>query len=192
MTSNDPAVIRAQIEQTRADLSNNVNALTDSVRPSSVAKRQTDKVKGAVTGVKDKVMGSAADAGSQLGSAQSSVADTISSAPAQLRSSTGGNPLAAGLIAFGVGWLTASLLPASQAEQDAAAKVKDTAAPIISDAAKEVAGNLQQPAQQAVDSVKDTATEAVNTVKDEGASAAQDIGEQAKTAKDTVQDQQNR
>jgi hypothetical protein len=192
MTSNDPAVIRAQIEQTRADLSNNVNALTDSVNPSSVAKRQTAKVKGAVTGVKDKVMGTAADAGSQLGTAQATVADTISSAPAQLRASAGGNPLAAGLIAFGVGWLTASLLPASQAEQEAATKVKDTAAPIVTDAAKEVAGNLKQPAQQAVDTVKDTASEAAATVKDEGSSAAHDIGEQARTAKDAVQDQQER
>ena len=55
--SNDPDEIRAEIERTRADLSDNVNALADSVNPAHVAGRQVDKVKGAVFGVKDKVMG---------------------------------------------------------------------------------------------------------------------------------------
>ncbi len=192
MTSNDPAVIRAQIEQTRADLSNNVNALTDSVNPSSVARRQTVKVKGAVTGLKDRVMGSASDARSQLGSVPATVADTIASTPTRFRASTGGNPLAAGVIALGVGWLTASLLPASQSEQAAATKVKDAAAPIVTDTAKEVADNLKESAQQAVDSVKDAAAEAAATVRAEGSSAAQDVSEQAKSAKDAVQDQQKR
>jgi len=188
MTSNDPAVIRAQIEQTRATLSNDVNALTDSMNPASVAKRQTEKVKDAVTGVKDKVMGSATGAGSHLGSAQSSVADTVTGAPAQLRAGTSGSPLAAGLIAFGMGWLAAALLPTSRAEQDAATKVKDAAQPIITDAAKDLAENLKEPAQQAVDSVKDAAVTAADTVKDEGVAAAHDVGGQAK---DAVKDTQN-
>ncbi len=188
MTSNDPAVIRAQIEQTRTNLSNDVNALTDSMNPASVAKRQTEKVKDAVVGAKDKVMGSANDAGFHLGSAQSSVADTLTGAPAQLRAGASGSPLAAGLIAFGVGWLAAALLPTSRAEQNAATKVKESAEPIISDAAKDLAENLKEPAQQAVDSVKDAAATAAETVKDEGVTAAHDVGGQAK---DAVKDNQN-
>ena len=49
-----------------------------------------------------------------------------------------------------------SLLPAYSAEKRAAAKVKHPATPVLSDAAKDVASNLQQPAQHAVDAVKDT------------------------------------
>jgi len=190
MSSNDPDQIREEIERTRADLSSNVNTLADSVNPARVAQRQADKVKGAVSGVKDRVMGSASNAGSNLSSAQSSVNDAVAGAPDQVRSRTAGNPLAAGLIAFGVGWLAGSLLPASSTEKQAAAKVKDTATPMMSDAAKEVTENLKAPAQQAVDSVKGTATDAATTIKDEGTSAAQDVKYQAEDAKDTVQQQQ--
>jgi hypothetical protein len=186
--SNDPDEIRAEIERTRAGLSDDVNALADSVNPAHVAGRQVDKVKGAVFGVKDKVMGgsdSSSNGESKLASAQSAV----TGAPAQLGAQARGNPLAVGLIAFGVGALVSSLLPASAAEQQAATKVKDAATPVLSDAAKQVSGNLKEPAQQAVEAVKGTATDAAATVKDEGASAAQDVKGQAQDAKETVQQQ---
>jgi hypothetical protein len=54
-------------------------------------------------------------------------------------------------------------------------------------AAKSVAAELKDPAQQAVDAVKTTAGEAASTVKDEGASSAQDLSDQAQRAKDTIQ-----
>jgi hypothetical protein len=185
--SNDPDEIRAEIERTRAGLSDDVNALADSVNPAHVAGRQVDKVKGAVFGVKDKVMGGTDSSGSEskLSSAQSAV----SGAPAQLGAQARGNPLAAGLIAFGVGALVSSLLPASAAERQAATKVKEAATPVLSDAAKEVSGNLKEPAQQAVEAVKGTATDAASTVKDEGTSAAADVKGQAQDAKDTVAQQ---
>jgi hypothetical protein len=59
--TNDPEALRAEIEQTRANLSQNVNALGEAVQPSNIAKRQVSKVTGAATGLKDKVMGSAED-----------------------------------------------------------------------------------------------------------------------------------
>ena len=183
MSSNDPDEIRQEIERTRADLSNNVNTLADTVNPSQVAKRQAGKVKDAVFGAKEKVMGSASN-GAATGS---SVADSLSNAPQQVQAKTAGNPLAAGVIAFGIGMLAGSLLPASDVERQAAVKVKETAAPIATDAAKEVADNLKDPAQQAVASVKDTATDAAATVKDEGTSAAQDVKDQANESKESLQ-----
>ena len=57
-TSNDPDEIRADIERTRATLSNDVDDLAESVKPQSVARRQVDKVKDAVGSVKERVMGS--------------------------------------------------------------------------------------------------------------------------------------
>ena len=47
-TSNDPDQIRADIERTRAELSYNVDSLTDTANPKNIADRQVDKVKGAV------------------------------------------------------------------------------------------------------------------------------------------------
>lgn len=185
--SDDPDQIRARIEATRGGLSDDVNALADKVNPTHVAKRQANRVRGVATRAKDKVMGAASDMGSNANSTGSSVASTLSDAPAKLQSQTAGNPLAAGLIAFGVGWLVGSLLPATDREQQAAVKVKDTALPAVSDAAKQVTDSLKQPAQQAVDAVKETAGAAADTVKDESANAAQEVKDQAQDAKDTVQ-----
>ena len=60
--SNDPEQIRREIERTRSELSDNVNALGDKVNPGSIAKRQVSRVRGAATSVKDAVLGSASDA----------------------------------------------------------------------------------------------------------------------------------
>ena len=57
-TSNDPDEIRADIERTRAALSDDVDALTDTANPKNIAKRQVDKAKDAHSSdVKDQVMG---------------------------------------------------------------------------------------------------------------------------------------
>src|SRR5215217_5412068 len=57
--SDNPDAIRADIEATRARLGTDVDAVADKVTPSNVVHRQTDKVKDAVTGVKERIMGAA-------------------------------------------------------------------------------------------------------------------------------------
>ena len=189
--SDDPEVIRRDIESTRADLSRNVDALTEKVSPSRVVGRRVDRAKDAVGSVKDKVMGSNDDpydhgavggATDKASSVASSIGDTATSAPTIARQKTRGNPLAAGMIAFGVGWLASSLLPATEKEQEAASAVKDKASEhsdTLTAPIKEAAGNakenLRAPAQDAVQSVKGTATEATATVKDEATAAKDDV-----------------
>jgi hypothetical protein len=204
MTSSSPEEIRREIERTRQELSNDVDALHEKVSPARIAERRVQSAKGAVTSVKEKVMGTASGttgaAGSGLSTATgkvtgagSAVAGAASSAPQMARERTEGNPFAAGLIAFGVGWLASSLLPASEKEQRAAMAVKEKAsehsdkltAP-LTEAAQEVKENLREPAQQAAESIKSTATDAAGTVQDEARSAKSDVTDQAKQAKDTV------
>ena len=43
-TTNDPDAIRAEIDRTRGRLSEDVDVLTESVRPTSVAKRSAQRV----------------------------------------------------------------------------------------------------------------------------------------------------
>lgn len=200
--SNDPDQIREQIELTRGSLSNDVNALADTVKPGNVARRQADKVRGAAGSARDKIMGTASDVGSATGStfsgagskitdAASSSQDAVKAAPDAVRTQTRGNPLAAGLIAFGAGWLVASLIPATRAEQQAATKAKENASVVtdeVSAVAKEVGAQLKEPAQNAAASVQSTATDAVNTVKAESTSAVQDVKEQGVQAGQAVQD----
>src|SRR5689334_7812442 len=125
--SDDPDVIRADIERTQRELGQDVDALADKVNPAKAAQRQTDKVKRAATRLKDRVMGSASDVGDSAQSAVGHAGEAIADAPRKVASATQGNPVAVGLIAFGVGLLAASLIPASRVEQDAAEKVKDAA-----------------------------------------------------------------
>jgi len=204
MTSN-PEEIKRDIEATRAELSRDVDMLSEKVSPSRVLERRVDRAKDVVGGVKDKVMGVTAPgngdsaglsaAHDKVSSAASTVADTATSAPATARNQTRGNPLAAGLIAFGVGWLASSLLPATQKEQDVAGAVKDKVSEHsdaikqpLNQAASDVKENLREPAQDAVESMKSTAQEAATNVRDTGKSA-QDVKDDAKHAKETVGDQ---
>jgi hypothetical protein len=199
--SENPDVIRADIEATRARLGTNVDAVADKVTPSHIVQRQTDRVKenvkDAVFGVKEKVMGAAdhtagnvhsatGTAGAHLGDAGAAIGD----APAQVKTRTQGNPLAAGLIAFGAGLLVSSLIPASQKEREAADALKTAAEPLtteLTEAAKHVAEGLKEPAQAAMDNVKATAADATEHVKAEGQGAVADVKDRTATAKDNVQ-----
>lgn len=176
--SENPDEIRSEIEETRRRLGTNVDAVADKVTPSHVVRRQTEKVKDAVFGVKENVMGAADDAGAAVGNV-----------PDRITTKTQGNPLAAGLMAFGAGLLVASLIPASEKEREAAVALKDAAEPLtteLADVAKDVAQDLQQPAQEALENVKAAATDAAGHVKDESQNAVSDIRETAADATDRI------
>ena len=184
--TNDPDQIRSDIEATRRNLGSDVDALADKVDPSKIAQRQADKAKDAVRSVRDRVMGVASDVHDDA----SSVGDNVAGAAQSAVEKAKGNPLAVGLIAFGVGWLASSLIPASTVEKKVAANVKDAAEPLVDEvkgAAKEVGENLKQPLTDAADAVKGTATDAADTVKSETTSSAGEVRDTAKHAgQDTV------
>ncbi|TFC84335.1 DUF3618 domain-containing protein [Cryobacterium sp. TMT3-29-2] len=183
-STTDPDVLRAEIEKTRRELGSDVDALADKVTPDKIMQRQADKVKGAVGSVKDKLMGSASDASDSL----TGVADNASGVAHQAAQKAKGNPLAIGLIAFGVGWLASSLVPASSTEKRIAGNVSEAAEPLVhevTDAAKQVAENLKQPLSDAAEAVQGTATDAADTVKSETADAAGEVRDEAKHAGQT-------
>lgn len=198
MSENTPEQIKQNIEATRADLSGNVNALTEKVSPRRVAGRQAQRTRDAVTSMKERVMGSD-DGSSGIAGMASSASDTASnlgqaasSAPTAARRQAQGNPLAAGLIAFGAGWLLSSVLPASEPEQQLAAQVKDKASdaaqPVLEQAkqaGQDLASNLQEPAQEAVEQVRSTAQDAASTVTDQAKGAAGDVKDQAQSQTST-------
>ncbi|EYR65105.1 hypothetical protein N866_13025 [Actinotalea ferrariae CF5-4] len=210
--STDPDQIRADIARTRAELSNDVDALEEKVSPSAIVQRRKQDVRSRVGSVKQRVMGSAQGTTSSLssgghtakdktsdalhgakdsvGSAAHSVGHTAKELPGTVKHQAEGNPFAAGLVAFGVGWLAGSLLPVSEKEKRAAAQAKEKAEPLVEGAkekAKEVAQELKEPAQDAAQAVKGKATEAADHLKSEGRSEAEGVKQDAHSAKDTVQ-----
>lgn len=213
--STDPDQIRREIEATRNNLSSDVDALAYKVSPSRIVEDRKQRAVGALQKVRNKVMGSASDFGDGGGSAASSAADRASSAassvsdaaqsaastvqdaahqaPRKIREKSEGNPLAAGLISFGVGWLASSLIPATRREQRAATQLKEKASEhsgVVTDklgeVASEVRDNLREPAREAAESVKAKAQDATETVKNEGRAAAEDVRDEAQQARDQV------
>jgi gas vesicle protein len=148
-------------------------------------------------------LGSAAgSAASSVSSGASSVRDTVSNAPSQMRDQAEGNPLAAGIIAFGAGLLAATLIPPSRAEQQAASTLQEKAQPLkeeakqvgsevgsnLSDAAKQAAQEVKTEAQSAADTVKQEAQSSASQVSDHAKSGAQDVKEDAKTSAQDVKE----
>jgi hypothetical protein len=199
-----PRIAQRRVERTRAAMTNmkerimgSASSGADSARDAVSAKAAAarDAAGSAVSSAGDTVGSAVSSAGDTVSSAASSAAGAVSSAPEVVRQRTEGNPLAAGLIAFGAGWLISSLLPATRAEQRAAAKVKDTASeygqPVarqLGEAARDAKEHLEEPARQAARSVQDTASGAVSAVRDQAQAAAGDVTEQASQAKETVRE----
>jgi gas vesicle protein len=167
--------------------------------PRASAQQTGRHVADTVTGTASTAAGAVSDVASTAAGTVSDVASTaaqtVQEAPRVVRRQARGNPLAAGLIAFGAGWLISSLLPATRREQELAEQVKDHAGELtqpLADAAGqavgEVRGNLTEPVRQAVDQVRSTATEAGQTVAEESRSAAEQVKDQATDSAGTVRE----
>jgi hypothetical protein len=191
-----PEQIQRDIEGTRRALSSDVDRLTEKVSPGRVVGRRMDRIRSGATSVRQKVMGSVPDpqqvtsaagsaagsakhavsgAASSVGDAASSVGDTVTEAPQLVRQQTQGNPLAAGLVAFGVGMLVSSLVPASDREKELAAQAEQKAMGPLQEKAQEIGGQLQESAQESAGQVKEAAVSAATQTADQARSAVEDV-----------------
>jgi len=180
----------ADIEATRSNLTRDIDELTDKVSPARVLDRRKQAAKGRIGSVRDKVMGSASAAGDRLSGSTSNatgaVSDGASSALDTLESRAQGNPLAAGLVAFGAGMLISALIPASENESQAAQRLtevaKEQGQPLIDEAksvAQDMAGDLRESAADSAQHLKSTAQESAETLQQEGQSSAQNVKDEA-------------
>ena len=183
MTEKSPEQIRREIDRTRAELSGDVQTLTEKVSPGRAMGRQVRRTRDAMTRAKERVMG-----GDSVADTASSVVQAAGSVPDMARQQAQGNPIAAGLIAFGAGWLVSSLVPASKPEQQLATQAKDKAAevaqPVVQQAkaaGQELAEGMKEPAQQAVDHVRSTAQDAAGTVTGQAKQSAADVKDEARS-----------
>jgi gas vesicle protein len=182
--------IRAEIETTRRELGQDVDALADKVTPSKIVDRQKNKLRGALSSVKDRVMGAADDAATSVKDAGHSAGYGIKDAGYTVKNKAQGNPLAAGLIAFGAGLLVSALIPPSDKERELAAAAEEKAQPLVEgvkDAAREVGENLREPAREAVESVKGTAQDAAHHVADDAKSSGETVADETRRAASRAQ-----
>ncbi|MFI1988975.1 DUF3618 domain-containing protein [Actinoplanes sp. NPDC020271] len=203
----EPDRLRNDIERTRASLTRDVDLLAEKTSPKRVAARRW-------TAVKEKVMGSADHArhavsdttssasgtlheaagtvqekASQLGNTVSEkthdAAGAVKSAPRMVAQQTAGSPIAAGVIAFGVGMLAAGLLPVTEVERRAGAQLKENSGDLtdkVKEVAAEVKDELTGTVQHAAQEVKGTAQEAVQATKEQAQDSAHRAKEQTRQA----------
>jgi len=194
-----PEELRREIEQTRMGMSENLDAIGDRVSPGRIVERRTNRMRNGVTSLRVRVMGAPATVGSSLSEhtpSMGGVTDRVSgagevlrSAPESARSTAQGNPLLAGAVAFGAGFVAAAIFRGTETEAHAATTLQEKAQPLKEQAqnvAREVASGLQEPAQQAAESLKETATSGAESVKEVAQSSAQQTKEAGQSAVEDV------
>ena len=196
--SNNPEEIRRDIERTRAELSDNVNALGDSAKPSNIVREQVDQVKEGVHSFKERIFGSDTNpydhgavgaVGDKAGTLVEDAKEAVADAPRQVKASTRGNPLAAGMIAAGLGALIGGLIPASRMEKERAEQLKVAAEPVVEEIkqmATEAKDNLQPLAQEVAGNLKEVAQDATEHVKADAQVAKDEVVGQAHYSAATV------
>ncbi|MGH9012700.1 MAG: DUF3618 domain-containing protein [Acidimicrobiia bacterium] len=185
--------LRQDIERIRDDLDTTLDALGERVSPRRIAQRRKAAVRARMTRIRTAVIGSVQESGSAVagqarqvaGSVQEGAqqvagraAEQVREAPEMIQQQAQGNPLAAGLVAFGAGMLLATLFPPTEAEQRAASAVQDRVEPLKDQAlevGREVKEHLQESARESAQQVKETATEATQEVKQQAKSSAEKI-----------------
>jgi hypothetical protein len=186
--------LRQDIARTRDDLGDTLDAIGDRVSPGRVIERRTNRVKLGLRSVKDRVMGTTSAATStigdtahgatdRVGEAAGHAVDTVRDLPQTVRAQSQGNPLVAGGLAFGVGFLAAAAMPASRMEREKAEALMGSMPPVteqVTNAVKDVADNLREPAREAAANVKEAASEAA---RDVGETAKQDVKDAAQQTK---------
>jgi gas vesicle protein len=176
--------LRRDIEMTREDLGGTIEAIGDRVSPGRIIERRKNRFTNGVQSVRYRVMGRAGDAGHSMSDRAHSMTetvsdkahsagDTVTSIPQMAKSQTQGSPLAAGVVAFGAGFLAAAMFPPSERERHATEALMDKAQPLteplmekLSESGHEMADSLKEEAGHAAQEVKQTAQESAAQVKD--------------------------
>lgn len=179
------AEVRHGIEQTRAQMSETIDAIADRASPRRAMARQRHRMADRVHGLREAVMGRAhaAQQGVAHGVGQVSegvghMAEDVRQAPEQLRRRAGGNPVAAGLIAFGGGMLAASIIPSNPTERQAAARIRDETQPAIGrleEASRQLGDELRTSAKHAADDVAEAAKDSAQQLADEVRGSAKHV-----------------
>ena len=197
--------VRADIERTREDLGQDLDAIGDKISPRQAVRRRTDRVRGTLTDMKERIMGSAesatssvssggssmagsvrdtaSDVTSAVGDAASGAVDAVRGAPDVIKTKTEGNPMAVGLIAFGLGALAGTILPSTQTEKSIAPQLRERVVEPMketaSEAAREVGQDLRGSTEEAAERVKQTAQEGAQRLTEETRHRMEDVKSEA-------------
>jgi hypothetical protein len=186
--------VRADIQDTRRDMSETIDAIADRTSPARVIGRRRQRMVAGWRSVRERVIGRAEGAYGTAGDQArgvtdvaheraSTLADQARQAPGTVVQQAQGNPVAAGLIAFGGGLLLASLVPPSEPEQRVAARVREQTQPLqdeLKQAGRQMSDDLRATAREGAEQVKQRAADAAGAVQDDVQTSAQGLQDEAR------------
>jgi ElaB/YqjD/DUF883 family membrane-anchored ribosome-binding protein len=153
----DPNRIRREIEQTREQMGDTVDALSYKADVKSRAKDSLRERKEAVVGIKDRVVGAAPDG------------DQVKQQARQARSVAEENPLGLAAGAVAVGFLAGMLIPSTRVEDERMGALAD-----------DVKERAKETGQEALERGKQVAQDAAETAKDSAQSHGEELRDSAK------------
>jgi gas vesicle protein len=163
----EPDRIRAEIEQTRAEMTETVDALG---YKADVKTRSKEKI----VGVKDRVVGAAPDSAEVKYKAR------------QTKSVAQENPIGLAVGSVAVGFLAGMLIPATRVEDEKMGQVSDSVIDKVRETGQEALEHGKQVAQEAAQSAQDTVKESGQQHAGEVKESAQ---QSAQAVKQTAQDE---
>jgi ElaB/YqjD/DUF883 family membrane-anchored ribosome-binding protein len=153
----EPDRIRAEIAQTRAEMSDTVDALG---YKADVKSRAKDRI----VGLKDRIAGGTPDSGD--------VKDTAR----QARSLAQENPLGLAVGAVAVGFVAGLLIPSTRVEDEKFGSVAEEVKEKVKETGQEAVERGKQVAHDVQETVKESGQEHAQELKDRAQQTAQDVG----------------
>src|SRR3954449_8210332 len=177
----DPDRIRAEIEQTREEMSETVDALgykTDvKARTKDSIRDKKESVMGVASSAKERLVG----AGQSVGEATPDT-EQVKHQAKRAKSVAEENPLGLAVGAVAVGFLAGMLIPSTRIEDEKLGPVADDIKERAKETGQEALERGKQVAQDAASTAKDTAMESGREQADELKSTAQDHAQEAASA----------
>ena len=153
----DPGRIRLEIEQTREEMGETVDALSYKADVKSRAKDNLREKREAVVGVKDRIVGATPDG------------EEVKHQARRAKSVAEENPLGLAVGAIAVGFLAGLLVPSTRVEDKHVGELAD-----------EVKERAKETGQEALERGKQVAQDAVETAKDSAQSHGDELRDSAK------------
>ena len=164
----DPDRIRAEIEQTRAEMGETVDALgykTDvKARAKDSLQDKKESVMGVASSAKERLVG----AGQSVGDATPDT-EQVKQQARRAKSVAQENPLGLAVGAVAVGFLAGMLIPSTRVEDEKLGEMSD-----------DVIERAKQTGQEALERGKQVAQDAAETAKDSGREHAEELKESAR------------
>jgi len=164
----DPRVIRADIAQTRAEMSSTLDAIQERLDPQRLVEEAKDAAKDAVQGAVQETTGAVRAA--TLGKAEqmaNEVTDTARGASSTIMDTLRQNPVPTALAAIGLGWLWVSSRSGSSASSPTLGQARGYPTPRSpSNSAQDAVGSARATVGGLADQATDTAGQVVANAQD--------------------------